>query len=79
MGYQQSCKADPIWLKAETRPDNGFKFYSYVLCYVDNVLVCIHHNAMGQIGAIHKWFPLKKTSVGDPDIYLGAKLRKVVF
>jgi hypothetical protein len=25
-----------------------------------------------------KRFPLKNTSVGDPDIYLGAKLRKVV-
>jgi hypothetical protein len=77
MGYQSS-KADPeVWLKGETRPGDGFKYYSYVLCYVDDVL-CIHHNAMEQICAIDKRFPLKKTSVGDPDIYLGAKLRKVV-
>jgi hypothetical protein len=48
-----------------------------VLCYVDDVL-CIHHDAMKQIRAINKWIPLKKSSVGNPDIYLGAKLRKIV-
>jgi hypothetical protein len=48
MGYQ-FCKADPdLCLKAETRSDDGFKYYSYVLCYVDDVL-CIHHVAMQQI------------------------------
>jgi hypothetical protein len=32
---------------------------------------------MQQIKKINKRFPLKEGSVGDPDIYLGAKLRKV--
>jgi hypothetical protein len=72
-----SCKADPdVWVKPEIRPDHGFKYYSYVLCYVDHVL-CIHYNVMEQVRAIDKRFPLKKSLVGDPDIYLGAKLRKV--
>jgi hypothetical protein len=75
LGYE-SCKADAdVWLKAETRPD-GFKYYSYVLCYVDDVL-CVHHDSMQILLNIGKRFPLKKGSVGDPDIYLGAKLRKV--
>ena len=66
LGYV-SCKADAdVWLKAETRAD-GFKCYSYVLCYVDDVL-CAHHNAMEQISKINKRFPLKEGSVGDPDI-----------
>jgi hypothetical protein len=74
----QSCKANPdVWLKAKTEPEDGFKYYLYILCYVDDVL-CIHHNAMEQICAINKRFPLKPSSIGDPDIYLGAKLRKVV-
>ena len=69
LGYA-SCKADAnVWLKAETRPD-GFKYYSYVLCYV-NAVLCIK-----QILTIGKRFPSKKGSMGDPDIYLGAKLRK---
>ena len=75
MGYT-SCKADPdLWYKAETRPDDNFRYYSYILCYVDDIL-CIHHNAMTVLDQINKYLPLKPTSVGDPDIYLGAKLRK---
>jgi hypothetical protein len=76
LGYD-SCKADPdVWMKPEIRANDGFKYYSYVLCYVDDVL-CIHHNAREQIRSIDRRFPLKKSSVGDLDIYLGAKLRKV--
>ena len=35
MGYT-SCKADPdLWMKKELRPDDNFKYYSYILVYVD--------------------------------------------
>ena len=44
MGYQ-SCKADlDLWLKSEIIPEDGVKYYSYLLCYVADIL-CIHHNA----------------------------------
>ena len=73
MGYT-SCKDDPdIWLKAELRPDDNFKYYSYILIYVDDILV-IHHDAMSILAQINNYLPLKPSSVGDPDIYLGAKL-----
>ncbi len=37
MGYT-SCKADPdLWYKAETRPAENFRYYAYILCYVDNI------------------------------------------
>ena len=37
-GYQ-SCKADPgLWLKPENRPEDGAKYYSYLLCYVNDIL-----------------------------------------
>ena len=72
-GYT-SCKADPnIWYKSSIRPDNNFHYYSYILCYVDDIL-CIHHDAMSVLNRIHHYLPLKPTSVGDPDIYLGAKV-----
>ena len=75
MGYT-SCKADPdLWLKAETRPDDNVRYYAYILCYVDDIL-CIHHNAMSVLNQINSYLPLKPTSVGDPDIYLGAKLKE---
>ncbi len=39
-----SCKADPdLWYKADTRPADNFRYYAYILCYVDDIL-CIHHN-----------------------------------
>jgi hypothetical protein len=70
-----SCKADPdLWYKAETRPDDNFRYYAYILCYVDNIL-CIHHDPMSVLNLINGYMPLKPSLVGNPDIYLGAKLK----
>ena len=74
MGYT-SCKADPdLWYKAETRPADSFWYYAYILCYVDDIL-CVHHDPMSVLNLINGYMPLKPSSVGDPDIYLGAKLK----
>jgi hypothetical protein len=75
MGYT-SCKADPdLWYKAKTRPDNSVLYYAYISCYVDDIL-CIHHDALSVLTQINKYLPLKPSSVGDPEIYLGAKLKE---
>ena len=37
----------------------------------------IHHNARPILDRIDKFMKLKKISVGNPDIYLGAKLKKL--
>ena len=37
----------------------------------------IHHDAMPVLEEINKFMKLKPDSVGDPDIYLGAKLKRV--
>ncbi len=74
MGYM-SCKADPdLWYKAETRPADSFRYYSYILCYVDDIS-CVHHDPMSVLNLINGYMPLKPSLVGDPDIYLGAKLK----
>ena len=74
MGYT-SCKADPdLWYKAETRPTDNFRYYAYILCYVDDIL-CVHYNPVSVLNLINGYMPLKPSSVGDPDIYLGAKLK----
>ncbi len=74
MGYT-SCKADPdLWYKAETRPADNFRYYAYILCYVDDIL-CVHHDSMSVLNLINGYMPLKPSLVGDPDIYLGAKLK----
>ena len=61
-------------MKAQTEPRNGHSYNSYILTYVDNVLI-IHHDAMTTLKSIDKYFKLKPESMGDPDMYLGAKLR----
>ncbi len=74
MGYT-SCKADPdLWYKAETRPADNFRYYAYILCYVDDIL-CVHHDPMSVLNLINGYMPLKPSLVGDPDIYLNAKLK----
>ena len=76
LGYTP-CLADPdVWFKAKVRPDDGVSYYSYILCYVDDILV-IHHDARPIIDRIDKFMKLKEASVGDPGIYLGTKLKKV--
>ena len=41
----ESCKADAdLWLKLEIKAEDGVKYYSYLLCYID-VILYIHHNA----------------------------------
>jgi hypothetical protein len=74
MGYI-SCKAFPdLWYKAETRPVNNFRYYAYILCYVDDIL-CVRHDHMPVLNSINEYMPLKPSLVGDPDMYLGAKLK----
>ena len=58
------------------RPDDGFKYYFYVIIYVDGVMV-IHHDTDSVIRRIDKYFKLKGTSIGGPDIYLGTKSKNM--
>mmetsp|Transcript_37601 Transcript_37601/g.53010 ORF Transcript_37601/g.53010 Transcript_37601/m.53010 type:complete len:1380 (-) Transcript_37601:246-4385(-) len=74
LGYKP-CQADPdLWLKPEVRPEDGFKYYAYALLYVDDILI-IHHDGNRALKAVDKFFPMKPDSMGDPDFYLGAKVR----
>jgi hypothetical protein len=76
LGYQP-CKADnDLWYKACIRPDDGFEYYAYILLYVDDCL-CIHHDPKTELEKLDKYFMMKPGSIGDPDMYLGAKVRRV--
>ena len=62
-------------MKPMVRPEDGFKYYAYVLLYVDDVMVT-HHDTESILRRIDKYFKLNTSLIGDPDIYLGAKLDK---
>ena len=77
LGYS-SCLADPdLWFKEETRLSDGAKYYAYFLLYVDDCQV-IHHAADTDLHELDHLFKMKSGSIGDPNMYLGAKLSKVV-
>ena len=76
LGYLP-CKPDlDLWYKPMVRPEDNFKYYAYMLLYVDDCLA-IHHDAEMALTELNNYFAMKKGSIGDPDIYLGAKLRAV--
>ena len=74
LGYKP-CLADPyLWYKPEVRGEDKYKYYSYVLLYVDDCLH-IHHSTEEELSKIDEFFKMKAGSIGDPDIYLGAKVK----
>ena len=73
LGYK-SCLADPdLWYKPEVRGEDNYKYCAYVLLFVDDCL-CIHYSVEEELNKIDKIFKMKAGSMGDPDIYLGAKV-----
>ena len=77
IGYS-SFLADPdLWFKEEKRPSDGAKYYAYFLLYVDDCLV-IHHAVDTALRELDHFFKMKSGSIGDTNMYLGAKLRKCV-
>eukprot|EP00956_Cyclotella_meneghiniana_P028509 scaffold66582_cov38-Cyclotella_meneghiniana.AAC.3 len=78
MSYTPLRKADPdLWMKEQANKA-GTDYYSYILCYVDDLLV-LHHDPKRVMDRINKHLPLKPDSVGPLTFYLGAKLKKHTF
>ena len=71
------CLADPdLWIKPKVRPDDSVKYYVCVLLYVDDALV-VHYDSESVLKRLDKYFKLKKGLVSDPEVYLGAKLKRI--
>jgi hypothetical protein len=62
-----------LWMKAETRPDDGVLYWSYILIYVDDIL-CVHHDHVAPLAKLDEYFKIKEGSIQVPTFYLGAKL-----
>jgi hypothetical protein len=59
-----------IWYHAETK-ENGFKYYAYILVYIDDILV-ISHDSMAMMQALY----CLNDGVAPPTHYLGATIKK---
>jgi hypothetical protein len=71
----KACKADAdVWMRPAVKAD-GSKYYEYVLCYVDDLLVVSEYPKRIMEGLEAKYV-LKAGSVGKLTMYLGAKVSK---
>ena len=67
---------DPdVWMRAAIKP-NGFKYWEYVLCYVDDLLA-ISHDPSRTMKSIQTKFKLKDDKTEKPEVYLGADMSKM--
>jgi hypothetical protein len=61
-------------MRPNCKPD-GTKYWEYVLCYVDDILV-VSHDPKKVMDYLEKSYTLKAGSVGPPKDYLGAQVTK---
>jgi hypothetical protein len=77
LGWKPCLANRDLWMKEETRPDDGVKYWTYILTCVNNIL-CVHHDPGTSLSRIDKYFKMKPGSIMEPTFYLGAKLKKTV-
>ena len=66
-------RADPdVWRRPAVKED-GFEYYEYVLCYIDDI-IGISHKAKDVSKEVQAIFKLKYDKIEHPDMYLGATL-----
>ena len=61
-------------MKPEFMSEDKLEYYSYILCYVDDIL-CIHHHPDDVLNKLNGCVSFKCGSVRIPDMYLGTKLK----
>ena len=72
-----SCNADPdLWIRPAIKSD-GSHYYAYVLLHVDDALAISENTEHIMRNNIGKYFEMKETSVGNPEIYLGGRVNRV--
>ena len=75
MGFIPSVADPDVYRRAFAKPD-GFKYYEYILVYVDDVLI-ISHAPKEHLKVIKAMYELNPTSIGPPTRYLGADVERV--
>ena len=74
-GFRASLADPDVWMRPAVR-DNSFKYWEYVLCYVDDILA-ISDNPHKLLSGVQLKFKLKDDKMEEPEMYLGADLSKM--
>ena len=64
--YRSSDAGPDPWIKAEYNAEDKLEYYTYILCYVDEIL-CIHHDLDNALNNLNGYVPWS--------MYLGTKLK----
>jgi Reverse transcriptase (RNA-dependent DNA polymerase). len=76
LGFTPS-QADPdFWMRPAIVKENVFRYWEYVLCYVNDVL-SISHKPENALKGIQMKYKLKGDKMAEPETYLGAQLSKM--
>ena len=75
LNYTPSMADPDVWMRPSVM-ENGFRYWEYVLCYVDDVLA-ISADPASTMRGIQSKFKLKDDKMEEPDTYLGAELSKI--
>ena len=75
IGYRPSIDDPDVWMRPGLNPD-GFRYWEYILCYVDYIL-CISHDHKKSMQMIQNKFKLKDDKMEPPQTYLGATITQM--
>ena len=75
IGFIPTCADPDVSHRLAVKPD-GFEYYEYILCYVDDLLA-ISHNAERVLKSVQDMFKFKDDKIDKPDIYLEAQLDRM--
>ena len=64
LDYHPSYADPDVWMRPAVKPD-GYQYWEYVLCYVDDIL-CISHKSEDTMKGIQANFKLKDEKVENP-------------
>ena len=76
LGFKSSLADPDLWYKPSVAPD-GFKYYSYILVYVDDLII-IDKDPRSFMEMVKTSFTVKPSSIEEPTSYLGADITKLV-
>jgi hypothetical protein len=74
LGFKTSYTDPDVWMRPKVK-GNGFKYYEYILVYVDDLLI-ISHLPMLIVNTFKSPYMLKEEEVGIPKTYLGAHVKQ---
>ena len=75
MGFESTVADPDVYRRASAKAD-GFKYYEYILVYVDDVLI-ISHDTESHLKRIQASYDLNPESIGPPKRYLGADIKRL--